>query len=90
MPNLVFGTHADGLTGGFGGAAYGATKRYWVCGTHAGGPTGGFGGTLYGATKRCTGSVKMPQLRVGGHMRAVPLGASVEFPMEPRSAVLDG
>eukprot|EP00959_Pyramimonas_sp_CCMP1952_P329648 6901852-Pyramimonas_sp.AAC.1 len=41
MPHWVCGTHADGPTGGFGGASYGAAKRCaglvkmpnWVCGT---------------------------------------------------------
>eukprot|EP00959_Pyramimonas_sp_CCMP1952_P158548 3316120-Pyramimonas_sp.AAC.1 len=28
MPNWASGTHADGPTGGFGGAPNGATKRY--------------------------------------------------------------
>eukprot|EP00959_Pyramimonas_sp_CCMP1952_P280546 5864241-Pyramimonas_sp.AAC.1 len=53
MPNWVSKTHADGPTGGFGGALYGATKRR--SGAHADSPTGGFGGALYGATKRRTG-----------------------------------
>eukprot|EP00959_Pyramimonas_sp_CCMP1952_P383090 8027358-Pyramimonas_sp.AAC.1 len=62
MPNWVWGTHAGGRTGGFGGVPYGATKRCagwvtmpnWVWGTHAGGSTGGFGGAPYWATKRCS------------------------------------
>eukprot|EP00959_Pyramimonas_sp_CCMP1952_P441996 9252609-Pyramimonas_sp.AAC.1 len=56
MRNLACGgAHADGPTGGFGGAFYGAMKRCagcvklpnWACGTHVDGPTGGFGGAPY-------------------------------------------
>eukprot|EP00959_Pyramimonas_sp_CCMP1952_P389134 8153394-Pyramimonas_sp.AAC.1 len=54
-------------------------------GTHAGGPTGGFGGAPYEATKRCTGWVTC-QIGCGGRMRTVPLGASMELPIGPRSA----
>eukprot|EP00959_Pyramimonas_sp_CCMP1952_P237969 4972954-Pyramimonas_sp.AAC.1 len=63
---------------------------HWVCGTHADGGTGAFGGTSCGATKRCNGWVKMPKLMLSGRTRTVPLGASRELSMWPRSAVLSG
>eukprot|EP00959_Pyramimonas_sp_CCMP1952_P075056 1568347-Pyramimonas_sp.AAC.1 len=74
MPNWACGTHADGPTGGFGGAPDGVTKRctgwvkmpIWASGAHADGPTGGFGGASYCATQRCTGC--------GGRMWPPPLG----------------
>eukprot|EP00959_Pyramimonas_sp_CCMP1952_P179700 3757570-Pyramimonas_sp.AAC.1 len=62
MPNYISRTHADGGTGAFGGAPYGATKRCtgwvkmlnWASGVHADGGTGAFGGAPDGATKRYT------------------------------------
>eukprot|EP00959_Pyramimonas_sp_CCMP1952_P228079 4769244-Pyramimonas_sp.AAC.1 len=84
MPKWVTGTHADSPTGGFGGAAYGATKRCTGFQGHPDGPTGGFSGAPNGATKRCTGWVTMP------NSRAVPLEGSVELPVGPRNAVLGG
>eukprot|EP00959_Pyramimonas_sp_CCMP1952_P448313 9387408-Pyramimonas_sp.AAC.1 len=61
MPNLVWGTHAGGPTGGFGGAPHGATERTgWVTipnpvsGTHADGPTGEHRwGSLWGHEALC-------------------------------------
>eukprot|EP00959_Pyramimonas_sp_CCMP1952_P359692 7531530-Pyramimonas_sp.AAC.2 len=85
--DLVFGTHAGGPTGGFGGARYGATKRCtglvrmpnWVCGTHADGGTGAFGRAPYGATKRGRGVPNcVSRTHVGGGTGAfggVPYGA---------------
>eukprot|EP00959_Pyramimonas_sp_CCMP1952_P107789 2253867-Pyramimonas_sp.AAC.1 len=54
--------------------------------TQEDGPTGGFGEAPYGATKRCSGWVKKCQIECAGRTRTVPLGASVELPMGPRSA----
>eukprot|EP00959_Pyramimonas_sp_CCMP1952_P128762 2692758-Pyramimonas_sp.AAC.1 len=63
VPELAWLTHADGGTGAFAGAPYGATKRVrgmpkWVWVTHAGGAFGAFGGAPYGATKRVKGVPK--------------------------------
>ena len=93
VPKWVWGAHAGGGTGAFGGAPYGATTRVrgvlnWVCVTHAGGPVGASGGAPYGATKRVRGVPNWVCVtHAGGPIGAfggAPCGATIRVRSVPK------